>query len=72
MMTHLCIDATTRAGFDLGFECLLAHDACAARTLTFGNLSVPAEQVHTAFVAALHGIFAQASATSDLLSTMAR
>jgi nicotinamidase-related amidase len=72
MMTHLCIDATTRAAFDLGFECLLAHDACAARTLSFGNLSVPAEQVHTAFVAALHGIFAQASATSDLLSTMAR
>jgi nicotinamidase-related amidase len=66
MMTHLCIDATTRAAFDLGFECLLAHDACAARTLSFGNLSVPAEQVHTAFVAALHGIFARALATKEL------
>jgi nicotinamidase-related amidase len=70
MMTHLCIDATTRAAFDLGFECLLAHDACATRTLSFGNLSVPAEQVHTAFVAALHGIYAQAGATKDLLATM--
>jgi nicotinamidase-related amidase len=72
MMTHLCIDATTRAAFDLGFECLLAHDACATRTLSFGNLSVPAEQVQTAFVAALHGIFARALATNDLLATMPR
>jgi len=72
MMTHLCIDTTTRAAFDLGFECLLAHDACATRALAFGNLSVPAEQVHTAFVASLHGIFAQALATNDLLATMPR
>src|SRR5690606_12608546 len=31
MMTHMCIDSTVRAAFDLGFACTLAHDACATR-----------------------------------------
>ncbi len=30
---HMCIDATTRSAADLGFECQLAHDACATRDL---------------------------------------
>lgn len=67
MMTQMCIDATARAAFDLGFECLLAHDACAARDLSFGSLTVPAEQVHTAFVAALHGLYARALTVSEIL-----
>jgi nicotinamidase-related amidase len=66
-MSHMCIDATTRAAFDLGFECLLAHDACAARDLSFGSLTVPAEQVHTAFVAALNGLYARALTVDEIL-----
>src|ERR1043166_4795814 len=50
MMTHMCIDATTRAAADLGFTCSLAHDACATRSLTFGGTTVPADQVHTSFI----------------------
>jgi len=69
MMTHMCIDTTVRAAFDLGFQCTLAHDACATRALSFGGTTVPAAQVHAAFVAALHGIFADARATADILAT---
>lgn len=60
MMTHMCVDATTRAAFDLGFSCSLAHDACATRALAFGDERVPAAQVHAAFVAALAGLYAKA------------
>jgi nicotinamidase-related amidase len=60
MMTHMCVDATTRAAFDLGFSCNLAHDACATRALAFGGQRVPAAQVHAAFVAALSGLYAKA------------
>jgi nicotinamidase-related amidase len=67
MMTHMCIDATVRAAFDYGFKNILAHDACATRAQTFGGITVPAAQVHAAFVSALHGLFAQARATSDIL-----
>lgn len=35
MMTHMCIDTTVRAAYDLGFHCSVAHDACAARNLVF-------------------------------------
>jgi nicotinamidase-related amidase len=59
MMTHMCVDSTTRAAADLGFQCLLAHDACATRALAFGGATIPAEQVHTAFLAALNRLFAR-------------
>jgi nicotinamidase-related amidase len=59
MMTHMCVDATTRAAFDLGFSCSLAHDACATRALAFGEQRVPAAQVHAAFLAALNGLYAK-------------
>ena len=59
MMTHMCIDTTTRAAADLGFHCQLAHDACATRDLAFGGVAVPAQQVQAAYLAALDGPFAQ-------------
>ena len=66
MMTHLCVDATTRAAFDLGFSCSLAHDACATRALTFGEQRVPAAQVHAAFVAALAGLYAKVQRAAEI------
>jgi nicotinamidase-related amidase len=58
MMTHMCVDTTTRAAADLGFQCVLAHDACAARALSFNGITVSAQDVHAAFLAALNGLFA--------------
>jgi nicotinamidase-related amidase len=52
-MSHMCIDASTRAAFDFGFKCTVIHDACATRDLVFEGRSIPAEQVHGAFMAAL-------------------
>jgi nicotinamidase-related amidase len=67
MMTQMCIDATTRAAFDLGFQCLVAGDACAARPQRFQGRTVAAEDVHAAFLAALHGLFATVSTSEALL-----
>lgn len=53
MMTHMCVDATARAASDLGFQVLVAEDACATRDLTYGGTTIPAEHVHKAFLAAL-------------------
>ena len=52
-MTHMCVDATTRAAADFGYPVLLAADACATRALTYEGAQVPAEHVHAAFLAAL-------------------
>lgn len=53
MMTHMCVDATARAAADLGFRLMVAEDACATRALTYGDITIPAEHVHKAFLAAL-------------------
>lgn len=66
MMTQMCVDSTTRAAADLGFRCLLAHDACATRALAFGGASVSAENVQTAFLAALNGLFAKVQPTAQI------
>ncbi len=58
-MSHMCIDATTRAAFDFGFECLVIQDACATRNLEFGGKTIAAEQVHGSFMAALGAAYAR-------------
>ena len=70
MMTQMCIDTSTRAAADLGFECTLAHDACATRAQTFGGVTVPAEQVQAAFMAALNGLFAKVLSTDAVCTAL--
>ncbi len=53
MMTHMCVDATARAAADLGFQVIVAADACATRDLKYGDTAIPADHVHKAFLAAL-------------------
>jgi nicotinamidase-related amidase len=58
-MSHMCIDSTVRAAFDLGFRCLLISDACATKNMKHGEIAVDALHVHAAFMAALSGLFAE-------------
>lgn len=67
-MSHMCIDATTRAAADLGFECVVVHDACATRDLEFAGKTIHAEQVHGSFMAALAGIYAKVVSLKDFIS----
>jgi nicotinamidase-related amidase len=68
MMTHMCIDATVRAAFDHGFECLVAEDACATRTLTHKGHSIPAHYVNLSFLAALNALYAKVLTTEEIIS----
>ncbi|MDC0357968.1 cysteine hydrolase [Oligoflexia bacterium] len=52
-MSHMCIDATTRAALDLEFDCTVIHDACATVALEFNGSQIPALQVQGAFMQAL-------------------
>jgi nicotinamidase-related amidase len=70
MMTHMCVDTTTRAAADLGFNCLLAHDACATKDLSFGGATVPAGQVQASFMAALKGSFAKVLSVEEIAATL--
>lgn len=67
MMTHMCVDATTRAAFDYGFQCTLLSDACATRNLVFEDKLIPAQHVHHAFLSALNGVYAKVIRTEAFL-----
>ena len=59
MMTHMCVDASVRQAADLGYKVTLLADACATRAQSFAGETVPARQVHAAFLAALNGFYAK-------------
>jgi nicotinamidase-related amidase len=67
MMTSMCIDATVRAGADLGFPVVVAHDACATMPLEFDGRTIPAADVHAAFLAALADSYAEVVGAGSLV-----
>ena len=68
MMTHMCIDSTVRAAFDLGYACTLAHDACATRALVLNGKTIPAAQVHESFLAGINGLFAKLATSDEIVA----
>lgn len=67
-MSHMCIDSVTREASDLGYKCHVAHDACATLDVEFNGVTVPAQQVHAAFMAALSFGYCNVRTTQELLS----
>ena len=67
MMSHMCVDSTTRAAFDLGFDCTLIHDACTTRDLVFQDKKVDASDVHNSFMSALGSVFARVVKVEEML-----
>jgi nicotinamidase-related amidase len=66
-MSHMCIDATTRAAFDLGFRCTVIDDACATRHLDYKGVTVDAHDVHAAFMAALASVYATVLSVNEFI-----
>lgn len=71
-MSHMCVDAVTRAAVDYGYKATVIHDACASRDLEFNGVVVPAEQAHAAFMAALAFAYANVVSTDEYLGTSRR
>ncbi len=67
-MSNMCVDATSRAAFDLGFEVTVIHDACAACELEFNGQSISDTQVHAAFMASLSAAYGAVMSSDELLA----
>lgn len=67
MQTHMCLEATTRAASDYGFNCTVIEDACATRDLSYKDKTVFASDVHFSTLAALKGTYAKIESTEDFL-----
>ena len=67
MMTHMCIDSTTRAAYELGYQSILINDATATRDLSYAEQMIRADAVQIAYLAAL-GRFAKIQSCSEFLA----
>lgn len=70
-MSHMCIDATTRAAFDFGFNCIVIEDACTTRDLQFKGERIEASKVHGAFMSALSARYARVVSVEEYIDGMA-
>lgn len=69
-MSHMCVDAAVRAAADHGYQCAVAHDACATLDQEFNGTTVPAKDVHAAFMAALGFAYANVASTKAILAEL--
>ncbi|KFC70631.1 Isochorismatase hydrolase [Devosia sp. LC5] len=67
-MSHMCIDATSRAAADHGYKVTVIQDAAATRDLEFNGTIVPADQVHAAFMSALGFAYGRVVTTKEFLT----
>ena len=67
-MSHMCVDATTRAANDLGYKTTTIHDACATLDLEFDGVTSPAAQVHATIMAALAFYYGEVISTNDFIT----
>ncbi|MHA3081944.1 cysteine hydrolase family protein [Acinetobacter sp. ANC 5383] len=71
MMTHMCVDATTRAAAEYGYDPIVIADATATKDLQYAGRIVSAQDVQTAYLSAFQ-MFAQIQTTEKYLSHATR
>ncbi|MDQ3060875.1 MAG: cysteine hydrolase [Pseudomonadota bacterium] len=67
-MSHMCVDAVVRAAADMGYPVTVLHDACATLDVAFGDVTVPAAQVHAAMMAAFAFGYGTVKSADDYLA----
>jgi len=67
-MTHMCIDTTVRAGFDMEYNIELINDACATKDLEFQEKRIKAKDVQFSFMSALDGVFCEVKNTEQMIN----
>ena len=67
MMSHMCIDSTVTAAFDLGFSCEVIHDACATKDLEWNGNLIKSKEIHHTIMASLHRLFADVVGSQEFI-----
>ncbi|WP_218997738.1 cysteine hydrolase family protein [Shewanella algae] len=68
-MSHMCIEATSRAASDFGYKVTVVEDACTTLDLEFNGVKVPAAQVHATAMAALEFAYASIKSTAGFINS---
>ncbi|MEO1380005.1 MAG: cysteine hydrolase family protein [Pseudomonadota bacterium] len=68
-MSHMCIDAAARAAADFGYSVTVVEDACSSKDLDFNGETIPATEVHKAYISALAFAYGNVVKTDEYLTT---
>ena len=69
--TNFCVETTTRMAGNMGFDCYLAHDACATcNRIDLDGADHDPEVVHALSVANMHGEFCTAITSAQALGLL--
>ncbi len=70
LMTHMCVDSTTREAVHLGYRCIVVSDGCASRDLpsAVDHSVISHIDIHRATLAALADRFADIMTASEVTS----
>jgi nicotinamidase-related amidase len=71
--TDHCVSTTARMSGNMGFKTYVVADACATHDRkTHSGATIPAEAVHEAALASLHGEFATVCTTEEMLAALSK
>ncbi|HKK85719.1 MAG TPA: cysteine hydrolase family protein [Roseovarius sp.] len=71
--TNFCVETTTRMAGNMGFDCYLAHDACATcNRIDLDGTDHDPELVHALSVANMHGEFCTAITSAQALGLLSK
>ncbi|TAJ11420.1 cysteine hydrolase [Marinilabiliaceae bacterium JC017] len=66
MQTHMCVEAAVRAAHDLGYNIIVAEDACATSDLRYDDVIISARDVHFSTIVSLKQ-YAAITTTKNLI-----
>jgi len=71
--TNFCVETTTRMAGNMGFDCYIAHDACATcNRIDLDGTDHDPELVHALSVANMHGEFCTAITSAQALGLLSK
>ncbi len=67
MMSNICVASTVMAAKDLGYEVIVAEDACTTKDFCFGEEIIEGHIVHKVCMSSLKGIYASIISTHEVI-----
>lgn len=70
MQTHMCVEATTRTAYDLGYKCIVPEETATTRDLKYNGYVIEARDVHMSTLSSLANSYAKVVKLNTVLNSL--